>query len=789
MRLKLRYIFFLAVPIIFVSCSVTRKLPDGDYMLIKNQIVINNDTEDKLSRQEKIKKNEVSAYLKQKPNSKLLGMKVNVQIYNLSNPDKNNRINRWIRKIGDPPVIYDSNLSVRTVDDISVYLRSRGYFNSSVDYITDTVGKKIYVDYRINTGTPYRIGNIKITFLDRFLEPIVMGDSINTLIRTGDLFDVSTLQAERERITDYLKNQGYHNFTINNISYIADSIPDEKIIDITMLVRQHTAGYDEDDRPITENNAVFRIRDIYVIPDYDASHAARDSNYFEKLDTLQYRGVSFLYDKTLNVKPEVLLRAINIYPNYLYNETDIRRAYDNLFNLNFFRNINIIMSEVQDSTSGNMITFIGDDFSDDGNYTLEKFLDYRIYATPRPRQSYSIDMEGTTTSNYYGLKLTIGYQHRNIFKGIELFDISTTGGYEFMRSRSSKNSFEIGSAVGFTMPRFITPFRVNRYNRLNNVKTRFELSVNYQDRPYYTRTLSSATAGYSWTNNKNSSFIIRPVDITLIKMHSVDQNFLDSIQNRFLRDSYTSQLLVGVSASYLYNNQVSGVNKNTFRMRVNAESKGNIIDLFALMARGKRNDNVYNLFGIQYAQYVRADIDASYKFVLGEITSLVYRFYAGSVIPYGNSRISDLPADRQFYAGGPNSMRGWQARTLGPGGTLEEADKTYSLQYGNLKLETNLEFRFPVWNFFHGALFTDIGNVWYTRRDGNDPLATFYFDTFYKQLGINGGVGVRLDFNFFIFRLDWGLRLRDPNKPKEFRWIKNLTLRQSTFNFGIGYPF
>ncbi|MCD7962039.1 MAG: BamA/TamA family outer membrane protein [Rikenellaceae bacterium] len=788
MRIISFYLLLIA-QILIVSCSVTRKLPPEDYLLANNDIVIHENPEDRLSRSEKIKKSELSPYVKQKPNSRLLGLKVNAYIYNLSNPEKNNRINRWIRKIGDPPVVYDSTLAVKSADDMAVYLRSRGYLNSGVDFFTDTVGKKINVEYSVRTGTPYRIGDVRMIFQDRFLEPIILEDSVNTLIHTGDLFDVNTLQAERERITYYLKDLGYHDFTINNISYIADSVPEDMVINLRMLVRQHISGYDEEDRPILENNAVFRIRDVYIQPDYNASSSVRDRDYFRRLDTLEYRGVNFIYNNSLNVKPDVLLRAINLYPNYLYNQTDIRRAYDNLFNLGYFRNINIILSKVEEDTASvNVVTFIGDE---SGDFTKEKLLDYHITATPRPRQSYSIDMEGTTTSNYYGLSLTVGYQHRNIFRGIELFDISTTGGYEFMRSNTKKNSYEIGGAVGFTMPRFVTPFRVDRYNKQNNVKTRFDLSINLQNRPYYKRTLSSGSVGYSWTNNKNSSFIIRPIDVTLIKMHSVDNNFRDSIKNEFLRNSYTSQLLVGISGSYIYNNQVSGVNKNTFRVRANAESNGNLFNLIAHTFNNKKNDdNIYKLFGIQYAQYVRADVDASYRFVLGNSTNLVYRFYIGSIIPYGNSKLDNLPVDRRFYAGGPNSMRGWQARTLGPGGSLyDPQDDPYPMQYGNFKLETNLEFRFPIYNFFHGAFFTDIGNVWYTEGDDKDPLAVFKFDTFYKQLGVAGGFGLRLDFNFFIFRLDWGLRLHDPNKPKQYRWIQHLTLRQSSFNFGIGYPF
>lgn len=781
------FIILLLGTLALASCNVTRKLPRGEYLLSRNEVVIEPD--DELARSERVKKDDVAKYIRQRPNKKLLGFDFYLWIYNLSNPAKDNRWNNWKRRIGEEPIVYDSLQTLKSVDAMSIYLRGQGFFNSGVNYRADTSGRRVKVVYNIRQGTPYRLGKITHDYQDKFLEPIIRADSAKTLLHTGEIFNVDVLQAERQRITDYLKNQGYYNFSINNIGYVADSVSQNRTINLKMVVKQRAAGYDANDAPLLENNTVYRIRDIHIIPDYNPNTVLRDSAYYNTLDTIEYRGVKFLYHRQLNVKPDVLLRAINIFPNSLYNATDVSKAYDNVMRMNYFRNVSILFSEVEDTTAGNMITFIGDEENKGSdNYTREGYLSCNIYCTPGPKQGYSVDVEATTTSNYYGLLLTLGYQNRNLFKGVELFDFSVTGGLEFMRLKGKRNSYEIGGATSFTFPRFIAPFRLDRYNRLNNVKTKLELSVNSQNRPFYNRVLSSVAFGYTWTNRRFSSYVVKPIDISIVKLNSVDTSFLNSIQNPYLRNSYTSQLIAGISASYIYNNQIQNINKNTLRMRINAETNGNLISLIARAVTKKSNEgDYYKLFGIQFAQYVRADVDASYRFVLGQKTSLVYRLYVGAGIPYGNS--SSIPFERLFYAGGPNSMRGWLARTLGPGSVPGAGNDAYPTQLGNFKLETNLEFRFPVYKFLQGAVFADVGNIWLIGKNIYNTDAAFKIDNFYRQLGFDSGLGARFDFGFFLFRVDWGIKLHDPNKMKGDRWMKTLTLRQTSFNFSVGYPF
>ena len=806
MRIRIFAILVLG-GIVMSSCSVTRRMTDDEYLLTRNRIDIT--YEDNLPRSERANKEEISEYIRQRPNKRLFGIPFFLHLYNLSPRDKQN----WTKRAGEEPVVYDPAQTERTIDALSIYMRGHGFFDSSVEAIADTLrNRKIQMEYRINAGQPARIGTIGYDFQDAFVEPIIREDSSATLIHTGNVFDVDRLQEERQRITTSLKNQGFYNFSVNNIGFSADTVTTPGTVNLVMRVRQRAAGFDERERPVMENNTVYRIRNIYVQPDYTASTGLSEPTTLLPLDTLEYRGVNILYHRTLDIRPDVLMRAINLYPNDIYNAREVNRAYDNLMKLNCFRTASIVFTELPDSLSG-LITFIGDE-SDSGNYTQERYLDCTIQCTPGLRQSYSIDLEGTSTSTYYGLLTTLGYQNRNLLKGAESIDFSITAGYEFMRVPGRKNSIELGGTVGVNFPRFITPVRVDRYNRLQNVRTRVELSVNYQDRPFYRRTLTSANWGYSWSNNRYSSFSLRPIDISVINMGDLDttSSFYQKVlaKNRYLLESFKSQMIAGISGSYTYNNSTKNPNGNTFRLRLNAETNGNLLNTVVPWFSDKytstdeetgEQESYYRLFGIRYAQYVRGDLDMSYKFALGLKTAVAARFYIGAGHTYGNS--NSMPYERQFYAGGPNSMRGWQVRTLGPGSTLGDeydtdestgettSDVTYPSRVGNFKLEANLEFRFPVYKFLNGAAFLDMGNIWMigSRQEGVEPESYFRFNRFYDQLGLNTGLGARFDFGFFLFRVDWGIRLHNPNKPVGEKWMSGFTLRQTAFSFSVGYPF
>ncbi len=790
-RLIANIVAFVAVVLTLTACNVTRNLPEESYLL--QRVIVQPDKS--TNRHEQITTDDVYKYIRQTPNKHFLGTNFYVEVYNLANPEKDNWWNNLKRRIGEEPVLFDHTQTEKSAENIKIYLDSRGYFSSDVSYSVDTTyrRKRAKVTYSFKQGKPYIIDRIEYDFRDRFLEPILLPDSVNRLIHTGDIFNIATLDAERERIAALLKNRGYYNFSVNNISYIADTLKEPHRVALTMIVKQKLAGYTPRGEAIYDNNAVYRLRNIEIIPGYNAAEDKSRSDYMQSLDTTTYNGLEILFDgKKPYIRPKVLRPALPLYSGAIYNHSLVQRTYDNLLQMGF-KSARVAFSELPDSLyeHKNFLTYVGGSDSVLLNYTREKYLDCRILCTPSLKQSVKAELEGSTTSSFYGVKATVGYQNRNIFRGAEMLEITGTVGYEYMKAPDAlrRSAIEFGLSAGLSLPRFLF-FESYSQSRINAPKTRFEISYNHQNRPYYRRDLSSIAWSYSWRNTQHSSFIIKPININWVNVGYINQDYFNSLQNEYLKRSYESQLIVGLAGSYTYNNPRIESSLNQTHIRVNTELAGNTVDgLMHLFSKPVAGSDYYNFLGIRYSQYFRVDVNASQRVMLGEKCSFAARVYAGFGVAYGNSQA--IPFDRMFYAGGSNSMRGWAPRTLGPGSSPLPKNVVYPTQLGDMKLEANVEFRFPIWSMFHGATFFDLGNIWYMGRDGVEypDSSVFHFKDFYKQLGFNTGIGIRLDIKFAILRLDWGIQLHNPNKPAGERWIHNFKWKNTSLNFGVGYPF
>lgn len=799
MKRLFRYsVFAVLAGIAFSSCSVTRKLHSGEYLLQKVKIEDDKET----PRKERIDADELKKYIRQTPNKHFLGTNLYAWIYNLANPEKDNWWNNFKRKIGEEPVLLDLDLTRKSAENLQIYMNSRGFFSSKVFCEVDTTyrRKRAKVIYRTEQNRPYRISRISYDFRDKFLEPIVVRDTANTLLHAGNIFDITVLDKERERITTFLRERGYYNFSVNNIEYIADTLGGDNKVGLRVVIKQNITGYDERGDAVTENNVVYRISEINIMPDYDPAAAKTDPLYASHLDTINMQGLNVVYNgsKRPNVRPRVLRYAVPIYPNYLYDVRSVRRTYDDIMALGYFKSAKIVfeeMPQVVDRT--NYITYVGDY---DGrqrvdslgtHYTQEGYLRCNIFCTPALKQSFNIELEASTASSFYGVSATAGYQNRNIFRGVEAFDASVTIGYEYMKAPDAKrrNAMELGFSAGLWFPRFL-PFRVSTLSSINQPRTKLEVSYNFQNRPYYRRSLSSLSWTYSWKTKRHISWTLRPIDINLVDVGYLDQKYANSLQNKYLKNSYISQLICGLSGSFYYNSQLQNSGTNATTIRINGELAGNLVDglehLFSKPVAGK---DYYAIFGIRYSQYLRFDVSISRKWQFGKVTALAGRLFGGYGLPFGNS--DAMPFDRLFYSGGSNSMRGWAPRTLGPGSSAAPTEVVYPSQLANMKLEANLEFRFPIWGIFHGATFLDCGNIWYTGTTSTETPADseFHFNTFYRQLGFNTGLGLRVDIKFAILRLDWGIQLHNPNRPVGERWIHNFKWSNTALNFGVGYPF
>ena len=790
----LRYILLMLV-IVVVGCDVTSMLPEGSYLMSKVTI-----EDDKLTPPDERITNDkdgIEYYIRQSPNKRILGMDFYVWVYEKVDTTKNNWWNRFKAQIGEEPVIYDQSLTDISVKNLSTYLNTRGYFSSKVDVKVDTTRRRrrAEITYTIHQGEPMRINRLEYEILDKSVEALILADTTGTLLRHGEILDISHLDQERERIATNLNNQGFYDFTVNNISYNVDTLIGNNRADVQMVVNPKLAGYSVMGVPQWEDNSVYRLRNINVYPTYDPT--LRTSGGFKSganIDTTYYYGLNIIRDveATPRLRDAVLRRTIPLYPSFIYSAEQVDKSYKELMSLGFFKNAKIEFSPVESEES--YVTYIAHEGEDDVMVnTREAYLDCNIYCTPALKQSIKVELEATSTSTFYGMGATLGYSNSNVFRGAEAFDISAGFGWEFMYARDVKkrSAQEFSITAGLSFPRFLAPVYPSPESRVWQPRTRLELSFDYQNRPYYCRNLFSARWAYSWNHGPRSSFILRPIDINWIDVKSVDEEFLADIDNMYLRTSFESQLNAGLSASYVYNTQRSSKEMDGSALRLNLETSGNLIQglesLFSHHAEGK---DYYEILGIRYSQYVRADLNLRHKIDFGHNLALAGRIFGGVGVTYGNSAGYSIPFDRMFYCGGANSMRGWAPRTLGPGNKPQVTDAVYPAQVGDVRLEANVEFRFPIWWIFHGATFVDVGNVWYLRNtQGSSPEEVFHFNKFYKQLGVNTGLGLRIDAYFVILRIDWGLQLHNPGWPEGQRWIHNFKWDNMAINFGVGYPF
>jgi outer membrane protein assembly factor BamA len=791
------YISFLLMTLLVVGCNVTRNLPEGEYLLSEVKF-----EEDKsVPRDQRIteSKDDIEAYVRQSPNKRFLGFDFYVWVYQKANPEKNNWWNNFKRKIGQEPVLLNMELTEKSLTNLETYMRTKGYFHSDVTYKLDTTRRerRAAITYNIRQGEPTRVDRLRYTFRDSSLRSVILADTAECLLKRGDILDITLLDAERERIAKNLNNRGYFDFTVNNISYEVDTLGHPYSANVRLIVRPTLVEYNNRGEPQWEDNAIYRLRNITVYPTYDPMLRSTTGFRTEaQIDTTYTKGLTIIRD--VSIKPQlrnsILRHTIPLYPNYVYNSDQITRAYEEIMSLGFFRTAKIDFTRVEDEES--YVTFLNVDDANGATELLntrERFLDCNIYGTPGLKQSMKVELEASTTSTFYGLSTTLGYSNRNVFRGAEAFDISARFGFEFMYARDVKkrSANEIGITAGLSFPRFLLPFRTKTGGKISKPRTRLELAFDYQDRPYYKRNIFTARWAYSWMQGERSQFVVRPIDINWIDVKSVDEAFLADIDNRYLRTSFESQLTAGLSASYTYNTQRSDMDPNSTFVRANLETAGNLIQgldaLFRDYAPGK---DYYEIFGIRYSQYVRVELSASRRISLGNNMVLAGRLYGGVGVTYGNSHGRSIPFDRMFYCGGANSMRGWVPRTLGPGNRLQMKDTSYPSQVGDVRLEANAEFRFPIWWIFHGAVFADVGNVWYLRdTEDSNPEEVFHFNSFYKQLGFNTGLGVRIDATFVILRIDLGIQLHNPGKPVGERWIHDFKWKNMALNFGVGYPF
>ncbi len=753
----------------FSACRSTRYVPDEKYLL--NSVRIKSDNKE-------LKKDEIKRHIRQKPNVRILGMfRLKLGLYNLSSKKKEND---WLKRIGERPVVYEDFQKRRTVDNLQAYLKNKGYYNAVVHdtVIYNNNKQKVKVRYGVVTGEPYRVGAIGYSVTDSVIAGLFTNELQNTLIKEASLFDGDKLDEERTRLTRVAREHGYYKFTKDYISLLADSLSGEGKIDITWKVGKYKNGAIGE----TEEHPRFVIDSIIVFPNYEPPKALVDNNEVElSFDTLLVGKYMFLFkDGKKRIAPSVLLNTIRMKPGEIYKQGNIEKTYNSLAAIRQFRFVNMTFEETGETDS------LG--------YKKLKCL---LQLSPHALQSYSFDIEGTNSSGNMGVAGNLRYQHRNIFKGAEIFSVGLRGAVEQQAVNNELsttfNTREIGVETELMIPEFWVPVKARKLYKYAIPRTRFNLSYNYQRRPYYTRTIASTRFGYNWKSSVNSNHVINLVDFNLVHLPAIKQDFLDKIKDFNILSSYKSHLIFASNYSYLYNKK-SGPYSNYTYFRFSVESSGGLLHLLNKWTGGKKKtdengDRYYKFFDTHFSQYIKTDLEFRYGLILDKYNSFVFRSFFGVGLPYENSKL--MPFEKLYFTGGANGMRAWAGRSLGPG-KYKAGENDFPNQMSDIKLEANLEYRFRMFWRLEGALFLDAGNIWAIRKIEGMPEAEFDFGRFYKEVALGTGFGTRINLNYFIFRLDIGMKLCDPSAEAGKRWIpgsRRYIRDDFNVNLAIGYPF
>ncbi len=767
---KLIYLLFSAL-IITASCNPTKYVPQDETLLDEYHILIN---------REGIKKSELVPYVKQKPNKRIFGAKFHLGLYNLSNIDKEKWPHSWLRDIGEEPVVFDPYATAKTVEQVKSYAASKGYFDSKVTDTVETDNRKSKVYYKVDLKPPYTIQRLTYEIADTSIEKLFYFDSVNCMIERGKPYDVDVLQAERNRFERLVKDFGYYNFSAaDDIFFRIDSTVGNRQVDVVYGVKKFLK-LDASNRVISVPHSIYRIRNVYIFPDFVPKDVLEGGEaYLKTLDTTEYRGYYFISPDTKpELKYDLIIQSLYLKSGSGYNLTNTEQSQSHLLSLKSFRLVNIFYNEVPDpgATPG-----------------TELLLDCNIQLTLLAQQSFKVEVEGTNSAGNLGGALNLIYQHKNLFHGAEIFNIKLKGAYEAQSQNDTLRSIqEYGIETSLRFPKFLFPFlEKESFIKKYNPSTTLLAAYNYQDMPVYTRTMANATFGYMWNGTTFNTHIVNPLLLNLIKMKHIDPLFKARIDtSSFLTSSYNDVMILGGNYSYIFNNQKIKKARDYWFLRINAETSGNMLGLAGKLAGFDGKIDTLTIFGLSYAQYVRADLDLRYNVIINDASSIVYRGFIGAGIPYGNSKA--IPFEKQYFGGGANGIRAWQVRTLGPGSYMPDPTGFLN-QTADIKLEGNVEYRFDLFWILQGALFLDVGNIWSYNYDPVRPGSQFSINKFYKDLAVGTGAGFRFDLSFVLLRVDLGMKLRDPWLPDGSRWI----ITNNAYNFkndftlvlAIGYPF
>jgi len=830
---KFTLVFFVfSLAGIFSSCNPTKKLQPNEYLLNKAEIVNSEKTNQP--------KENFEVFYRQKPNRKLFrSVHFFVWWYNLFDEEKINqkrtarnlkydKINservlkaekkneervkkgkkpktpklkdkstllfvESVRDIGEPAVVIDSSLTERTRMQLVKFLFSKGYFDNKV---TDTVlykDKKATVKYILYPNEPYIVNKISYLMDDEKLGALVLKDTVNTLLKVGMQYDRDKLQEEQQRITDFALNNGYFYFEKAYVEFYADSLKKTHTVSLKTNLKKYAKAYStSNDSLIYVNHPRMKIENVYIITEPVYGNV-KEAIFKDTLKTKR-DGTVFLLNGPLAYRQPIIINNTDIYRGQWFRKDTSEQTYKQLLGLGIFKNVTI--------------KFLKND-----NYSSR--LDCYIICNPLLKQTMTAETQGTNTNGNLGIDGGVVYQNRNFFRGGELIELKLqaailaqrqitrdTNTYvnsvedvvDLNRLQKTFNTIQFGPEFTFSVPRAFFPFSLLPFKKDMLPRTYVKTSLNYQASPDFSRIITTIDYGFSFLSNNNRlrhNFIPFEAYLVRAKLAKSYVDYLQTLNDAFLLNSFNDHITTLSKYSITY---TSKENSNTSRrtvhyLKATVSSSGNILRQY-FKSTGATADSLgrFLLFKIPFAQFVKGDIDYRIYIPVRAKSRLVYRVAGGIGKPLQNLGV--LPYEQSYFSGGPNSVRAWRARTLGPGGYDPSNSATRYDKIGDILLEGNVEYRFHIIKTFNGALFVDAGNVWRLNKDESKPNGEFVVPNFADQIAIGGGMGIRWDLSFFVLRFDLAAPLKDPKYPIGDRWtFDKKPWNQLVANFGIGYPF
>lgn len=808
------FIFSYLFIFIFSSCSITKHVPEDEFLLRKVKIEFLNS-----NNSNTISKEELYDLLLQKPNRKVFSnFRFYLRLYNLSNQQridqkivkkqiKIDKVNLKIKQqnrsslildsnyiqkplkerklafgeriqnTGEAPVIYSALKLNRTKEQLKKYLFNKGYFKNEItDSTTVLDNGQIDIQYFIHLREPMYLSSIKYKCPEILISSYLDSIESNSFLKKGAIFDTDNLVKERNRINDFLTNSGFYNFNKEFIYFDIDTNYVSKTVNITLGIQNY--------KKIDKINNSFKDLTHKQFKISKVNIQIGDSSKFNniaKLDSIENSFFKIVNYQPINFKSKVFKNSIFFKKDDYYKKSVAQQTYRSLISLGLFKYVNISF----DTLTDNKLV---------GNIEL----------TPSKTQNLSLSLDGTNNERLFGFQGGIDYFHNNLFHGGEKILISLKSSFEIQllltdskeTGISNKpNTTEFGPEFHFYLPKYLLINKIGNLRKHINPVTEFTGAFNIQDRPDYYRRNQELSFGWVFHENKTTTWHINPLLISIvdIEINSDFQNQIESYNDQYILSSFQDHVVAGGVFSFEYNGQNLSYNSNSLYLKTTFESAGGTLFNFHELINKDKNTltDSYDFLGIRYAHFQKATLDLRYYQGLSDRSKIVYRIYSGVGIPKKN--LSDaLPFEKSFFAGGSNSLRAWRARSLGPGSYFE--DSTRYDKIGDIKFEGNIEARFPISKWIEGAFFVDFGNIWLIGYDSLRPEGKFNWNNVLDDIAIGTGFGLRLNFEFFILRADLAIPFKNPGIPKDNnQWIFKSEKRDDHFspllNLGIGYPF